>query len=199
MRNEPKIVSPAGTRNHAHDAGPDGQTSEFKNQKRQVCNLKPAAVDNAALVSRRRVALSQMNAARNRQEAIATVKEILINFIGTEQFACLQFNERQRRPECLFSMGVDEHQLATLSAETAEIATALTGSAMFHDHESRAENPSGIIAAVPLKLGKELMGVIVVFDLLPQKNGWEHIDHAMFELLSDHAAASIARKRETTA
>lgn len=136
--------------------------------------------------SRRFVALSQMKLARTRQEAITTVKDILANFIGTEQFACIIFRDHRRRLECLFSMGVNDRQIADL-----ELASGATEALL--DSATRTG-----ATVVPLRLQDEPFGFIVIFTLLPQKNGMERGDFELCDLLSQHAAACLSRHRFAT-
>ena len=157
------------------------EISELRAQRR---GLRTNAEEELVLASRQFLSLSQMKGASTRQEAIATVKDILTNFIGTEQFACLMFQKGQPRSECLFSMGVGDDQLASLRSDTQVITDTV------------AEKPPGVVAVVPLRLREEMVGAIVVLGLLPQKNSLENVDYALFDLLSEHAAASIVSGRE---
>jgi len=68
----------------------------------QRSGLGTNADEKFVLASRQFLSLSQMKGASTRQEAIATVKDILTNFIGTEQFACLMFQKAKRDPTVCF-------------------------------------------------------------------------------------------------
>lgn len=150
----------------------------------QRSGIRTNVDEKFVLASRQFLSLSQMKGASTRQEAIATVKDILTNFIGTEQFACLLFQKGQTGPNCLFSMGVGDDQLASLRSDTQAFTDTV------------AEKPPGVVAVVPLRLREEVVGAIVVFGLLPQKNNLENVDYALFDLLTEHAAASIVSRRE---
>ena len=156
------------------------------------------AHDELIHTSRLFVALSQMNLATTQQEAITTVTEILTNFIGTEQFACLTFREDRQKLKCLFSMGVDDSRIAALELASEQLASLL-----------RSETPCGIsacagysfpdlVAVVPLRWRDEPFGLILILALLPQKNSLELWDYALCDLLSEHAAACISRNAIAT-
>ena len=44
---------------------------------------------------------------------------------------------------------------------------------------------------MPLRLGDETQGVIVICELLPQKPVLQPLDHELFDLLASHAATSF--------
>jgi hypothetical protein len=48
-----------------------------------------------------------------------------------------------------------------------------------------------LTACIPLKLDGQVVGALAVFRLLPQKAGFEAIDHELFDLLATHAALAL--------
>ena len=148
--------------------------------------------------SRLFVAFSQMILASTQQEAITTVKEILANFIGTEQFACLRFRKDRKQLECLFSMGVDDDRVAALELASEEMEALLRSDTRIGMNGFSGYASSELIAVVPLRLEDEPFGLIVILALLPQKDGLEYSDYALCDLLSKHAAACISRNHIAT-
>jgi len=159
----------------------------------QQCEPDVKAHDEFIHTSRLFVALSQMNLASTRQEAITTVTEILTNFIGTEQFACLTFRDDRKKLKCLFSMGVDDDRIAALELASEEMASLLRSETQFGMSACAGYSFSDLVAAVPLRWKNELYGLIVILALLPQKNSLELWDYALCDLLSEHAAACFSR------
>ncbi len=166
------------------------QLAELQDKKRA---LIVKADDEFIRSSRLFVALAQMNLASTQQEAISTVTEILTNFIGTEQFACLTFRKDRRQLECLFSMGVDDDRIAALELASEEMAGLLRGETQTGTNGCIGYNFSDLIAVVPLRLKDKPFGLIAILTLLPQKKGLECWDYALCDLLSKHAAACISR------
>ena len=155
--------------------------------------------DNAFIhASRLFAAYSQMNMASTRQEAITTVTEILVNFIGTERFACLIYRKDRRQLECLFSMGIDDDRIAALELASEEMEALLGSETRISTNGRAGCNGSEPVAAVPLRLKDEPFGLIVILAFLPQKNGLERRDYALCDLLSKHAAACISRNANAT-
>lgn len=178
-----------------HIAQSQPQLPELQDKKRGP-GVK--AHDGVTGASRLFVALSQMTLASTQQEAITTVTEILTNFIGTEQFACLRFRKDRKQLECLFSMGIDSGRIAALEQASEEMEALLRGETQLGTNGCAGYSFSDLIAVVPLRLKEELLGVIVILTLLPQKNRLEQWDYALCDLLSKHAAASISRDCITT-
>ena len=166
----------------------------LQEQNHQLRKVRAEAEEQFVLASRLFVALSRMNLAHNRQEAITTLTEILTNLIGTEQFACIAFHKHSGQLACLFSMGVENESLAKLSIESELSKALLRGETV--NGTLDADNSPATVTAVPLMLRDEAFGAILVFGLLPQKNELERMDHALLELLSKHAAPSLTRRRE---
>lgn len=159
----------------------------------------PAVKADDALLqtSRLFIALSRMNLACTQQEAIATVSEILVNFIGTERFVCLVFGKDRKQLRCLFSMGVDDEQIAELESASEEMRAALRGGTWIGINSQAGRDWAEPVAIVPLKLKDESFGLILILGLLPQKSGLERADYALCDLLSNHAAACISRSAST--
>jgi hypothetical protein len=180
---------------HAHTRRLQQRLAELQGKK---CESSLKAHEGFIHTSRLFVALSQMNLASTQEEAITTITEILTNFIGTEQFACLTFREDQRQLECLFSMGVDEDRIAALELASEEMAALLRSEPQIGMSGCAGLSFSDLVAVVPLRWRDEPFGLIVILALLPQKNSLELWDYALCDLLSEHAAACISRKRIAT-
>ena len=171
------------------------QIAVLEAEREQQRQLRAAAELELALVRRVVVVLSQLNLARTQQEAIAVVHDVLTNLIGTEQFACVMFCDTAHRTFC--SMGVSDAVVRSVVGCVGSSFHRMisTGETVIRDN-SRTDQ-SDFIAAIPLRAQKEVVGAVVIFNLLPQKNGFERRDFALFETLTQHAAGSIATKPQS--
>jgi GAF domain-containing protein len=66
-----------------------------------------------------------------------------------------------------------------------------SGRTIVLDDDSRPSDEPRLTACVPLKLQERVIGVIAVFQLLPQKARIEPVDRELFELLATAAAAAL--------
>ncbi|HEX6098251.1 MAG TPA: hypothetical protein VF432_18125 [Thermoanaerobaculia bacterium] len=130
------------------------------------------------------VASHQLHTSVDRATVLATIQEIVINLIGSEQ---LVIYERCRdsvfRPAASF--GLDEQRLAEVTGEYA--VEKLGKGHVFTDPADRQP----LTACVPLQVGDRVEGAILVFRLLEHKPSLEQVDHELFELLSVHASTAL--------
>jgi GAF domain-containing protein len=71
---------------------------------------------------------------------------------------------------------------------------AQTGEIYLASSPAGARGPAAearLTACIPFKLGGRVVGALALFQLLPQKAGFEEIDREMFNLLATHAAMAL--------
>ena len=51
--------------------------------------------------------------------------------------------------------------------------------------------PRPYVAAVPLKIKEHVIGLVVIYKLLQQKDSFSAVDYELFSLLAAHAATAI--------
>lgn len=138
----------------------------------------------------------RLHASLDREEVLCAIKETIINLVGSEDFGVYELDESQRLlrlvaffaelPECCRTVRVDDPPIGTL---------ALTGETHFAEPGTGPSVPSSdkrVQVIVPLRLGSRVSGAIVIFGLLPQKNGaLEDVDLELFDLLASHAAVAL--------
>jgi transcriptional regulator with GAF, ATPase, and Fis domain len=66
-----------------------------------------------------------------------------------------------------------------------------SGAAQFMESKAEYANGEVPVAYLPLKLGDDLFGVIIIYKLLIQKEGFRALDFELVELLGKHAASAI--------
>ena len=137
------------------------------------------------------VASYQLHSTLDFKEVVAIVMEIVVNLIGAEKFAILMVDGRTHRLQAIAGEGVDAPAAVEPGAGTVGRA-ASTGEPYFRPADQKGpatiEDP---LAAIPLKIKDRVIGVISVWQLFPQKHGFEPLDHELFKLLAGHAATAI--------
>ncbi len=123
-------------------------------------------------------------------EVIDIIEEIIINLIGSEKFGIFLKDERSNELCAIAGEGVEYRKIEPIKiGEGVAGQAAETGESYITDKISN--NPSEPLACIPLKLKDDLIGMIVVYELLQQKDGFEVVDQELFALLADHAATAI--------
>jgi nitrate/nitrite-specific signal transduction histidine kinase len=137
------------------------------------------------------VASYQLRSSLKRTEIMAAIKEIVVNLIGSEDFAIFERADEEERlmlvdwfdePSCpMYEVRFGEGIIGSVAVSgNAYIAT---------DERARL---AGMTACIPLKVNDTVVGVIAVFKLLPQKaNMIEALDRELFDLLANQAGVAL--------
>jgi hypothetical protein len=128
------------------------------------------------------VALSHLNGALTRRAVADALGELVVNLLGSEEFAVFELQRGGRRTP-LTSMGLDGPALDRLGARLAA--------------EPGREN-AGLAARIPLRVGTETVGEVAVVALLPHRPGLDEMDVPVLDVLSTAGGAALdaARLRE---
>jgi len=138
------------------------------------------------------VASSQIHATLVFDEVLRNIKEILINLVGADVFAVYVFEESSRQ----FRRAAHEGNLDPADEIVPfgdNLVSQVVRSGSFKVEVQEADLPSGQqpMAILPLLIGSEPVGVVVIFRLLVQKEAFDAFDLELFDLLAAHAATAL--------
>jgi hypothetical protein len=136
------------------------------------------------------VASYQLHSSVDRESVLGAILEIVINLVGSEQVAVYQRDGLPGQFRLAKSFGLDEDRISTFTLGNGAIARRLANNEIFTDNEA-AGGEDRLTACVPLKVGEELIGAILVFRLLDHKPSLQPVDHELFELLAVHASTAL--------
>jgi F0F1-type ATP synthase delta subunit len=141
------------------------------------------------------VASYRLHGTLDHDEVIASVQEIVANLIGSEEMALFEVEAGEKQLRLATSVGVQPEVYEAIPLGQGYIGrAAVDGERTFLDSsqtEGRGSGEEQLTACVPLMLEDRITGVIAVFRLLPQKSGFEDVDHEIFDLLASHAATAL--------
>ena len=155
------------------------------------------------------VASYQLHSTLDFSEVLEIITEIIINLIGAGKFAVLLHLEKQGMLKCVKAEGMNLEDVPVVKIGEGLIGSvASSGDVYYREPVEEApeidlEHP---MVCVPMKIKDRLVGVIVVYELLPQKLRLEKVDYELFSLMAAHAATALfsarlysesVRKRET--
>ena len=133
------------------------------------------------------VAAHQLHGTTDRDAVINRIEEIVINFIGSEEFDVFE----RTNGGCLRRIGhVGANDDIDVRALPAVSAAVDRGESFIAEG-----NHSSVAACIPLKIDEKLVGVIAIHRLLPHKETFEPLDLELFDLLKTHAAAALLSSR----
>jgi nitrate/nitrite-specific signal transduction histidine kinase len=144
------------------------------------------------------VASFQLHSTMELREVTQIIVEILINFVGAKTFAIQLLDAEHGRLKTLAAEGIDRaHAPGEGAPPTGGMVAEVmrSGNPFFDDARlvTRADPArlSQPVIVAPLKIREQVVGVIVVWDLLQQKTALQEVDYELFNLLGAHAASAL--------
>lgn len=138
------------------------------------------------------VASSQIHATLVFEDVVRIIKEIIINLIGADRFAIYLYQDSVRefrRAACEGQLDAADEVIPFGDNLLSRVVQAREPCLRI-DH---SDLPSGAmpLALLPLLVGEDPVGVVVLFRLLVQKEGFDAFDMELFGLLTAHAATAL--------
>ncbi len=134
------------------------------------------------------VAAQRLHSTLSFGEVIQVVKELVVYLVGSESFDFCLYHKDSSQLRVLATLGTQSKVGQHLETSPSIKSALDTGESVIPAED---DNDEGIVACVPLKLGEDVLGVIVIRELLTQKSGLEGVDYELFDLLAEHAASAV--------
>lgn len=149
---------------------------------------KRAAVSDLRLgAARKRLAECSCQA-----EAFEAVREIVSNFLGSEEMALFQADCRNSDFRTVWAFGVDPEKCNLLRALSEEgLERMLRGECHLEEITEATNRTKRVRAFVPIRVGNETIAVLAILQLLPQKASFDKADVELLMLLSSEAGAAL--------
>ena len=177
------------------------RVAELTRQYEEVSTRMLEADRESGELVRLYVALRQLYEAPDRAGVFAALAEIIVSVIGSETFAVFEADTGGTTLTLVDSMGIDAARYREVSLVSHPIGRLAAAGEL---HVGRAEadalglpHEPLVAAVVPLRFGRILAGAIVIFRLLPHRDGLDTADLDLLQLLSLHTmpAARLAAVR----
>ena len=143
------------------------------------------------------VASYQLHSTLDFREVIQIVQEIVINLVGAEAFSILLIDEKTGELRSIawegneVVAGLDTISTRVGEGILGEVAKSGESYYVSPDADSASITLEKPLAAVPLKIKEHVIGLIVIYKLLQQKDAFTAVDYELFSLLAAHAATAI--------
>lgn len=141
------------------------------------------------------VASYQLHSTLDFNEVLRIVMEIIINLIGAEVFSIMLFDEKSNNLKIVAHEGLEDKIEEKIEPGVGIIGgVAKTGEPYYINQN--LDNPANIdfhhpLACIPLKIKEHVIGIITIYKLFVQKEGFSSVDYELFNLLAGHAATAI--------
>lgn len=165
---------------------------EIEAENQRVCDEYVSIQEKSTELAQLYVALERIHGGTSRAETLAALQEIVINVIGSEELAL--FERRGERLALVQSFGLDPEPWRELPLERGAIGAAAAGRPFVAGRDGAPRPAPGeeeLTAAIPLRFGREVVGVVAVFRLLGHKPVLGETDQLLFELISAHAGVAL--------
>jgi len=142
------------------------------------------------------VASYQLHGTLDRERILESMKEIIINLIGSEELAIWEVDEQREELKLAASFGIDQEPWRAIPLDSnSGLVGIVTASGERYIAGQSPMTPEGrdtqLLACIPLKLDDRVIGAIGIFSLLAQKQGLEPVDFELFDLLATHGATAL--------
>ncbi|MCK4739119.1 MAG: GAF domain-containing protein [Deltaproteobacteria bacterium] len=140
------------------------------------------------------VASYQLHSTLNFNEVIRIILEIIINLIGAERFAIMLLDEKTQMLSTVATEGVEIKDVpASKLGEGVIGKCGEVGENYFAENPGAQTefNPALPIVCVPMKIKDRIIGVISIYSLLQQKEGFSKLDYELFTLLGGQTATAV--------
>lgn len=154
---------------------------ELRALERRCCEVEQQNSDLTHLW----VASNRLHESLDRQQVLGAIQEIIINLLGSEELAVFELSADGESLELVDSFGVEPNKFARIPLGLGSIGKVAKNG-------QPVEGAEGLTACVPLMLGKQAVGAVAVFGLLPQKLGnLKPLDRDLLDLLRAQAGLAL--------
>jgi hypothetical protein len=167
---------------------------DIRREQQFQAELHAATVEQNTMLVTLFVACQRLHSCANHQEVLLTVREIIANLVGCEEYILY----RVESDGWLFledSYGLDTTGHEIVLPHCGYIGlTAQTGQPYWVEEGNVQCSPraeADLTACIPLKRNGVVTGALALFRLLPQKSGLNQLDRELLRLLETHVASAL--------
>ena len=170
----------------------EGEVVQLRRDVADLMERCSALETEVGVLSNLYVASQRLHETLDRASVLGAIEEILINLVGSEELAIFELDARGAMLSLSWSFGIERQRYLVRALDDGPIGRAVrSGQTVILDDEARPTDEPRLTACVPLKLRDRVIGVIVIFQLLPQKPRLEQVDRDLFNLLTTAAATAL--------
>ena len=140
------------------------------------------------------VASFQLHSTLDFKEVVQIVMEIVINLVGAEKFSLMLLDENKGDLYAVSSEGVPREKIPHIKLGEGIVGQAAQEGSGPYIAEGKDRSEITLtepLVVIPMKIKDQVIGAIVVYTTLEQKEGFSPLDFELFNLLAGHAATAI--------
>lgn len=176
----------------------EDRIESLENENKDFADMCVQVQEQNEAITNLYVASHRVHATVEPDEVMKIILEILVELVGAEDFGVFLLDEKKKSLELMAGEGIEE-KLPSKSLPAGEGVigeVASTGEAFYFEPHGVSEVEARLpMAAVPLNMNGNAVGVIVIYKLLNQKPSFSSVDHQLLQLLAEDAATALANAR----
>ncbi len=161
----------------------------------QQLSLREQIERNHFLLMRMNAASARLIQSLEQSDVFDAIAEIIANLVGSEEIAVFDFHPAEQNFSLAWSSGVEAAALQPFLCGAGMFGRAVEqGLSQYHERQPESAllpYEKNLTACVILKSSGEIVGVIAIFGLLPQKNKLEWADFELLKFLETYGAVAI--------
>jgi hypothetical protein len=141
------------------------------------------------------VASYQLHSTLDIDEVLKIIVEIVINLVGAEVFAVYLLDGDSGQLDVAVSEGAEPSEFPSCSKPGGIVAKSLETAEPLCGDPTQPQNLEEPIVCIPLIVQNRPIGLIGIFGLLQQKDGFSALDHELFSVMGGHASTALFAAR----
>jgi hypothetical protein len=170
------------------------RTSEVEEKARNEVERATAVENELSNLASLYVATSQLHASLDLRDVVATLGQLLLQFVGAGAYVVYSAEGDKLVP--VATEGLPADQVVDERIGRGAVGKAFESSAPFTLAMGAGEGP---LVVVPLRVGEQNVGAVAVFELLEQKRELDVFDHELLRMVSSQGASALAAARFSAA
>jgi GAF domain-containing protein len=158
--------------------------------KSSAAGAKPAVAE-ATNDLRLGAARKRLAESSGQEDAIEGLREIVANFLGSEEMGLFRVDRRTETFQVFWSFGIDLEEYDLLRALGESGLQRVMRGECHVDVGTRERAGAKAQAFVPINVEDQTIAILAILRLLPQKVAFDKSDMELFKLLSDEAAKPL--------
>lgn len=162
-------------------------------------SLREQIERNHFLLKRLNAASARLIEALESGDVFEAIGEIIANVIGSEEVAIFHYFPLVRTLKLAWSSGVGDDILRAFASGAGLLGRAVhEQTSQFAERQSNSlllPHEKNVTACIVLKSSHEVVGVIAIVGLLPQKSSLEWVDYELLKFLETYGAVAIQFQR----
>ncbi len=165
----------------------------------QQLSLREQIERNHFLLVRLNAANARLIQSLEQGDVFEAMAEIIANLLGSEEIAVFDYHAAEKTFSKAWSSGVEAAALQPFLCGAGMFGRAVQqGLSQFQERQQDGAllpYEKNLTACAILKSSREIVGVIAIFGLLPQKNNLEWADYELLKFLETYGAVAMKFQR----